>query len=362
MLDRLAPLIDRAHRGEAIPAAELATLRPAVHTARAVLQGMVAGCAAERLRPTLAPAFGGGAASASGDPASVGGPRTYAQAARTPPPAPRRLPPAPLAPERTARLTPASAEQRHAPTRASAFGAALDAVLRRELGLGARPAVEEVRRTGRGDYAVQFSTAAWTGLADTRSWRIDGFGTWERTSSGPFRHRGSLVLTGIPTSFSDAALRQELETGAALRWPALSEQELQDIMVVRLNRRGNGPNRASSSQNDGSDWVPSTSVRLFASKKLCDEILNAGGTVLGFSFHKARPYQPALRKCMRCGQTGTHSAKYCRNVPRCRHCGLSHETSGCPSRPPRGTRSPRQGASTGRNADCSPRSRVAQSQ
>ena len=238
------------------------------------------------------------------------------QVASAPPQAPRRPPPAPLAPERTALLSPAAEEHRHAPTRASGFGGALDAVLHRELGLGARPAVEEVRQTGRGDYAVQFSTAAWTGLADTRSWRIDGFGTWERTSSGPFRHRGSLVLTGIPTSFSDAALRQELETGAALRWPALSAQELQDILVVRLNHRGNGPNRASSSQNDGSDWVPSTSVRLFASKKLCDEILNAEGTVLGFSFHKARPQ--------------------------------------------RGIRPPRQGGGTGRNADCSPRSRVAQ--
>ena len=362
ILDRLAPLIDRACRGESIPAGDLASLGPAVHTAQSVLRGVVAGCTAERLQPALTRASGGASPTGTGDPASQGGPRTYAQVASAPPQAPRRPPPAPLAPGRTALLSPAAEEHRHAPTRASAFGGALDAVLRRELGLGARPAVEEVRRTGRGDYAVQFSTAAWTGLADTRSWRIDGFGTWERTSSGPFRHRGSLVLTGIPTSFSDAALRQELESGAALRWPALSEQELQDIMVVRLNRRGNGPNRASSSQNDGSDWVPSTSVRLLASKKLCDEILNAGGTVLGFSFHKARPYQPALRKCMRCGQTGTHSAKYCRNVPRCRHCGLSHETSGCPSRPQRGTRTPRQGAGIGRNADCSPRSRVAQTQ
>ena len=322
----------------------------------------MAGCTAERLQPALTRASGGASPTGTGDPASQGGPRTYAQVASAPPQAPRRPPPAPLAPERTALLSPAAEEHRHSPTRANAFGGALDAVLRRELGLGARPAVEEVRRTGRGDYAVQFSTAAWTGLADTRSWRIDGFGTWERTSSGPFRHRGSLVLTGIPTSFSDAALRQELESGAALRWPALSEQELQDIMVVRLNRRGNGPNRASSSQNEGSDWVPSTSVRLIASKKLCDEILNAGGTVLGFSFHKARPYQPALRKCMRCGQTGTHSAKYCRNVPCCRHCGLSHETSGCPSRPQRGNRTPHQGAGIGQNADCSPRSRVAQTQ
>ena len=92
LLDRLAPLINRACRGESIPAEALAPLGPAVHTARAVLQGVVAGCTAERLRPTLTRASGGTIAPAAGGPSHAGAPRTYAQVASTaprPPVAPR---------------------------------------------------------------------------------------------------------------------------------------------------------------------------------------------------------------------------------------------------------------------------------
>ena len=356
LLDRLAPLIDRACRGESIPAEALATLGPAVHTARAVLQGAVAGCTAERLRPTLTRASGGNIASATGGPSHAGAPRTYAQVASTAPPPSRRSLAAPLVPERTALLSPDSEERRHAPTRASAFGGALDAVLRRELGLGARPAVEEVRRTGKGDYAVQFGTAAWERMEGTVSWTLPGFGVWHRASTSPFRQRSSLVLTGIPSTMTDAALRQELVTGAATRWPALPAEDLQDIRVVRLNRRVPASNQPSSSLNGGTDWAPSTSIRLFASKVLCETILKEGGTVVGFTFRPARAFQPAKRRCMRCGQLGVHSAKYCRNTPRCRHCGLPHETSGCPSHPQGQNRSSRQADHASDHADRSPRS------
>ena len=88
LLDRLAPLIDRACRGESIPAEALATLGPAVHTARAVLQGAVAGCTAERLRPTLTRASGGNIASATGGPSHAGALQTYTQVASTAPPLP----------------------------------------------------------------------------------------------------------------------------------------------------------------------------------------------------------------------------------------------------------------------------------
>ena len=268
----------------------------------------------------------------------------------------RRSLTAPLVPERTALLSPDSEEHRHAPTRASAFGGALDAVLRRELGLGARPAVEEVRRTGKGDYAVQFGTAAWERMEGTTSWTLPGFGGWHRASTRPFRQRSSLVLTGIPSTMTDAALRQELVTGAATRWPALPAEDLQDIRVVRLNRRVPASNQPLSSLNGGTDWAPSTSIRLFASKVLCDTILKEGGTVVGFTFRPARAFQPAKRRCMRCGQLGVHSAKYCRNTPRCRHCGLPHETSGCPSHPQGHTRSSCQADPASDHADRSPRS------
>ena len=356
LLDRLAPLINRACRGEPIPAEALAPLGPAVHTARAVLQGVVAGGTAERLRPTLTRASGGPIAPAAGGPSHEGAPRTYAQVASTAPPPPRRSQAAPLVPERTALLSPEAEEHRHAPTRASAFGGALDAVLRRELGLGARPAVEEVRRTGKGDYAVQFGPAAWERMEGTVSWTLPGFGEWHRASNRPFRQRSSLVLTGIPSTMTDEALRQELVTGAATRWPALPAEDLQDIRVVRLNRRVPASHQPSSSTNGGTKWVPSTSIRLFASKVLCETILNAGGTVLGFTFRPARLFQPAKRRCMRCGQLGVHSAKYCRNTPRCRHCGLPHETSGCPSHPQGHTRSSCQADPASDHADRSPRS------
>ena len=110
LLDRLAPLIDRACRGESIPAGDLASLGPAVHTAQSVLRRVVAGCTAERLQPALTRASGGASPTGTGGPASQGGPRTYAQVASAPPQAPRRPPPVPLAPERTALLSPAAEE------------------------------------------------------------------------------------------------------------------------------------------------------------------------------------------------------------------------------------------------------------
>ena len=73
----------------------------------------------------------------------------------------RRSLAAPLVLERTALLLPESEEHRHAPMRANVFCGALDAMLHWELGLGARPAVEEVQQTGKSDYVVQFGTAAW---------------------------------------------------------------------------------------------------------------------------------------------------------------------------------------------------------
>ena len=196
-------------------------------------------------------------------------------------------------------------------------------------------------------------------MEGTVSWTLPGFGVWHRASTRPFRQRSSLVLTGIPSTMTDAALRQELVTGAATRWPALPAEDLQDIRVVRLNRRVPASNQPSSSLNGGTDWAPSTSIRLFASKVLCETILKEGGTVVGFTFRPARAFQPAKRRCMRCGQLGVHSAKYCRNTPRCRHCGLPHETLGCPSNPQGRTRSSGQEAQTSGHADRSPRNRAA---
>ena len=157
-------------------------------------------------------------------------------------------------------------------------------------------------------------------------------------------------------------MRQELATGAATRWPALPAEELQDLTVVHLNRRVSGPNQSASIANGGSNWIPSTSVRVFAPKALCEAILNNGGTVLGFAFREARPFQPAKRRCMRCGELGVYSAQYFRNTSRCRHCGLAHETRGCPTHQQGRAPSSRREASNTTQADRSPRGRAAHSQ
>ena len=356
LMEHLVPLVTRASRGENIPAAEFAPLGPAVHHCSAVLQGVVTGFTTENLCAALVGESRSPPQSSTG--AQTTKQRSYAQVARTAAAAPPRPQPASLAPERTALLSPASTDQRHAPTRASAFGATLDAVLRRELHLGDRPAVELVRRTGKGDYIIQFSPVAWPGIPSSGSWTLADFGVWRRTTSEPFQKRSSVVLTGLPASLSHEAMQQELATHAAQRWPALAKEELSNIRVERLHRRVKDNNGPSSSTNRSPNWAPSTSIRLFGSQALCDAILEAGGTVLGFSFHKARPFQPATRRCMRCGHLGTHNAQYCRNPPRCRHCGRAHETLKCPSIPPADPAMQHNEGNLDTEQACSPRVRA----
>ena len=114
---------------------ELVPLGPAVHIAQVVIQGVVAGFAAETLQPALERTLGAAPASHPQALALAGGPQSYAQAARAPPPTPRHPQPTPWALECTALLALGTLKQRHAPACASAFGAALDIVLHCELGL-----------------------------------------------------------------------------------------------------------------------------------------------------------------------------------------------------------------------------------
>ena len=147
------------------------------------------------------------------------------------------------------------------------------------------------------------------------------------------------MLTGIPKSLSQEAIRQELATGAVARWRELGREELEDIRVERLNRRVNEDNGHDASRPGGTQWAPSLSVRVFASRALCDAMLKDGGAVVGFSFHTARPFEPSTRRCLRCGQVGVHTARFCRNPPRCRLCARAHETMACPQYKPRRGRS-----------------------
>ena len=355
-LDRVALLVERVGRGEPVPSEELANIGPAIQASRLAMAGIVGGLASAELCGALQKTREGSAHSdeRAGRPTAAShGRRTYAEAARRPSDhssgaAPRQPPPAVLAPSRTALLQPASDTQRHAPTRASAFGAELDVELRRELSLGNCPAVELVRRTGKGEYAVQFSVAGWRGLPGTGKWTLPGFGTWIRASNRTHRPRSSIVLTGIPKSLSHEVVAQQLATGAAARWRELGREEIEDIRVERLNRRVKAANDHDAPHPSGPHWAPSLSVRVFASQALCNAILKDGGAVVGFSFHPARPFEPATRRCLRCGQVGVHTARFCRNPPRCRLCAQTHETTACPQF------KPRQRPTSGENEDDQP--------
>ena len=337
-LDRVALLVARAGRGEPVQPDELATLEPAIQASRTAMAGIVAGLASSELCGALQKTREGPANSEERADRPNGAPsgrRTYADAASRPSDQssgaiPRHPPPAALAPSRTALLQPTSDSQRHAPTRAGAFGAELDAALRSALSLGTQPAVELVRRTGKGDYAVQFSVAGWRALPGTGKWTLPSFGTWIRASNRTHRPRSSIVLTGIPKTISQETVAQQLATGAAACWRELEREDLEDIRVERLNRRVNATNDQDAPNSGGPHWAPSLSVRVFASRGLCEAILKDGGAVVGFSFHTARPFEPATRRCLRCGQVGVHTARFCRNPPRCRLCGQAHETIACP--------------------------------
>ena len=337
-LDHVALLVARAGHGEPIPSDELASMGPAIQASRTAMAGIVAGLASSELCGALQKTREGPANSEEHEERPNVAPssrRTYAEAARRPSDQssganPRHPPPAALAPSRTALLQPASDHQRHTPTRASAFGAELDAALRRAHSLGNHPAVELVRRTGKGDYAIQFSVAGWRALPGTGKWTLPSFGTWIRASNRTHRPRSSIVLTGIPKSISHETVAQQLVTGAAACWRELGREDLEDIRAERLNRRVNAPNDQDASNPGGPHWAPSLSVRVFASRALCEAILKDGGAVVGFSFHTARPFEPATRRCLRCGQVGVHIARFCRNPPRCRLCAQAHETIACP--------------------------------
>ena len=345
-MDAVAELFERARRNEDCSDADGARIAEMVANSRATLRGIAAGFAAADLQAAVAQAN----ASARRPPerhsaremGGAGG-RTYAQAARSgalPPETrtgvPSRQPPsAPWAPERTALLHPATDRQRQAPTRASEFGAELDRALRSDLELATGPAVELVRRTARGEYAVQFASAAWERLQVDRAVTLPSFGQWHRKVADRARQqRNSVVVQGVPKSMTPDQVVRDLLQGNGDRWKALPRPALDDVRVERLNRRVPAPAPAGDGQ-DGrprTQWLPSATVRVFASTALCNAILEEGGAVVGYSFRPARPYERAPIRCYRCGEMGFHVGKFCRNKPRCRQCGKGHETSHCPDR------------------------------
>ena len=171
MMDAVAELFERARREESteVDCEQVAAM---VDKSHATLRGIVASFAAADLLAALNQAPETERRPPMEKPPRGPGGRTYAQAVNTgqhPPDGrtqrPARPPPtAPWAPERTALLHPTDDRQRQAPTRASEFGAELDRTLRSDLGIATGPAMELVRRTTKGEYAVQFALPAWERL------------------------------------------------------------------------------------------------------------------------------------------------------------------------------------------------------
>ena len=215
-------------------------------------------------------------------------------------------------------------------------------MLRSDLALATGPAVELVRRTAKGEYAVQFAASAWARLQGDRTVTLPSFGRWSRRVADRARRpRSSVVLQGVPKSLSPEQVLRDLLHGNGDRWKALRGSDMDDVSVERLNRRVPAPGTAGDDQasRPRAQWVPSATVKVSASAALCTAVLEEGGAVVGYSFRPARPFERAPIRCYRCGEMGFHVSKFCRNKPRCRNCGQGHETSDCPDKrqasPPR---------------------------
>ena len=148
------------------------------------------------------------------------------------------------------------------------------------------------------------------------------------------RPRSSIVLQGVPKSMTPDQVSWDLVHGNGNRWRTINKEDLDNVTMERLNRRA--PVTATATAGAGQDsrhrsqWIPSATIRVSASTTFCKAVLEDGGAVVGYSFRHARPFERAPIRCFRCGEMGFHVGKYCRNKPRCRHCGKGHETTDCP--------------------------------
>ena len=318
-MDAVAELFEHARRNEDCLDEDGARITEMVETSRATLRRIAAGFAAADLHAAMAQAN----ASVRRPPEhhfarEMGGAGgwTYAQAACSgaPPPETRTGVPSWQAPfalwalERTALLHPATDRQCQAPTRASEFGAELDRVLRSDLELVTGPAVELVRRTARGEYAIQFASSAWERLQADQAVTLPSFGQWHRKVAERARaQRNSVVLQGVPKSITPDQVVRGLLEGNGDRWKALPRSALDDVRVERLNRWVPALAPAGDGQDSRprAEWLPSATMRIFSSTALCTAILEEGGTVVGYSFRYARPYERAPLDAIAVGRWGT---------------------------------------------------------
>ena len=73
------------------------------------------------------------------------------------------------------------------------------------------PAMELVRCTAKGEYAVQFAARAWACLQADRTIMLPNFGGWFRWVVNPVcRQRNSMVLQGVPKSMTPNQVVRDL--------------------------------------------------------------------------------------------------------------------------------------------------------
>ena len=76
-------------------------------------------------------------------------------------------------------------------------------MLRADLELAMGPAVELVRQTARGEYTIQFVSAAWERLQADQAVTLPSFGQWHRKVADRARpQHNSVVLQGAPKSMT----------------------------------------------------------------------------------------------------------------------------------------------------------------
>ena len=231
-------------------------------------------------------------------------------------------------------LRPQAQDARKAPTRIQAFVQAAEIFSRKKFRNLARipqgKVIELARRTRRGEYVLQFWAEAWSvlqlSLTSDFVWELGApFGAWQSLPSSAHPPLSAIVLTGIESSWTPAALLEELRATNAHRLPDF-DLERGIRQAIRLNRR----NPATSVGAPAAPpWIPSRSVKIVGEAPLCAAILDLGALSVGCELRSVRPFEATPRECPRCLQYG-HSLRYCRNEPLCRSCRGPHLSSACP--------------------------------
>ena len=257
-------------------------------------------------------------------------------------PAPTQTPPSPPPPARppasrpaqapwtgarTLLLRPLDAAIRRRPIGAKRLAAMANMALQHRAPPGrgrSSTHVARAKRTARGDLLVEIAVGAWRQAKGIPHLDLEGLGRWEVAiwDAKASRARTSLVVKGVPISWSMADFTAEFLACNGDRYPGVEARRLSEALGTphRLKRRS------------PAGWTDSSAVRLDLPPDLAKAILAVGFAVVALESQPIRPFQALPTVCARCQRPG-HKAAFCRNAPRCRHCLEStgdHDTRECP--------------------------------